>query len=78
MYNEIIKTGNRMEISRILNTLMKKRHLAETTGKKFGEKDSKLLEAIQSTLFSELAMSLNTTFEAINQKVLSLLDIKEI
>jgi CarD family transcriptional regulator len=70
-YSEIVKRGNRFEISGIVNTLMRKKHEAETVGKKLSAKDIKLLDMVQNTLFSELAMSLNTTLEAIQEKVYS-------
>lgn len=76
-YSETIKKGNRMEIAGILNTLMREKHRAEINRKKFSEKDKNLLDLIQNILFTELAMSLNTTFKAINEKVNSLLNENE-
>jgi CarD family transcriptional regulator len=76
-YSEIVKKGNRKEISQIANTLMRKKYKAELSGKKLYEQDSKLLTAIQNILFTELAMSLNTTFEEINEKIKSLIAIDE-
>lgn len=73
VYSKIIKSGDRMEISKLLNTLMRKKHEDEINGKKFSEKDNRLLSLIQNTLFAELAMSLHTTFEAINEKVSGLI-----
>ncbi|MDU7240377.1 CarD family transcriptional regulator [Clostridium sp.] len=65
VYNEIIKQWNRREIVKIANTLMRTKIDLEKNGKKFHEKDKKMLLDIQSILFSELAFSLDTTSEEI-------------
>lgn len=77
IYSEIIKKGNRKEISKVLSTLIRKKHEAEINGKKFYEQDSKLLKFIQNILFTELAMSLNTSYEDINEKVVSIMSLNE-
>jgi CarD family transcriptional regulator len=74
IYGDIVKTGNRKEISKIVNTLMRKKIELEISGKKLYESDSKLLIFIQKILFTELAVSLNTTFEAIHEKIISLIN----
>lgn len=74
VYSKIIKKGNRKEISGLLNTLMRKKNQYEASGKKISEKDNRFLVLIQNTLFTELAMSLNTTFETINEKVSDLIN----
>ncbi|WP_017755055.1 CarD family transcriptional regulator [Calidifontibacillus oryziterrae] len=72
MYNDIINSGNRKDIAKVANTLIRKKHMAESINKKFGDADQKLLTFIQNILYKELAYSLKTTFEAIEQKVESL------
>ena len=74
IYYETVKSGSRREISKILNTLMREKHKAEIKGKKLNEPDNKLLKFIQSILFAELAVSMNTTFEAIYEKAVSLIN----
>lgn len=69
VYGEIMKSGNRKEIIKVVNTLMKEKINIEKEGKKFHEKDKKLLTDIQTNLFSELAFSLNTTLDEIAKKV---------
>ncbi|MBU6135497.1 CarD family transcriptional regulator [Clostridium tertium] len=69
VYNEIIKQWNRREIVKIANTLMRTKIDLEKNGKKFHEKDKKILLDIQSILFSELAFSLDTTSEEIAKTV---------
>ncbi len=69
VYSGIVKTGNRREISRVLNTLMREKNKVELNGKKFYEQDNKLLTSIQNILFSDLAMSFGTTAEIISEKI---------
>jgi CarD family transcriptional regulator len=74
VYSNIVKTGNRKEISMIASTLMRKKRKIEVGGKKFHVQDNKLLTYIQNILFTELAFKLNTTFEAISRKVTRLVN----
>ncbi|BDH60198.1 hypothetical protein CD30_14375 [Ureibacillus massiliensis 4400831 = CIP 108448 = CCUG 49529] len=69
IYSEAIKKGDRFEIAKIVNTLMAKQKDDEANGKKLGNQDVKLLNTIQNSLFSELALSLNTTTEDIYNQV---------
>ncbi|MFL0268692.1 CarD family transcriptional regulator [Candidatus Clostridium radicumherbarum] len=73
IYYEIVKKGNRKEISKVLNALLRKKHKTEVNGKKLHEQDNKLLKFIENILFTELAMSSNTDYEAIHEKVTSLI-----
>lgn len=77
LYSEVVKQGNRKEIAKVVNTLMRKKYRAESNGRKFHKTDNDLLSYVQNILFAELAMSFNTTFEEINDKVMSLLAISE-
>lgn len=77
VYHEIVKTGNRKEICKVLNTLMRKRNESEQSGKKLNEPDTKLLKFVQNILFSELAVSLDTTFEAVYEKSISFINKNE-
>lgn len=69
IYSQIVKTGNRKEISKIVNTLMRKKIENESIGKKLYEQDNKLLAIVQNILFMELAIALDRTFEEINEKI---------
>ena len=69
IYFDIAKNGNRKEISDIINTLMRKKQEAEKDGKKLTHQDGKLLTFLQNTLFNELAIALNTSFEEIVLRV---------
>jgi len=76
-YALIAKKGDRREIAKVINTLLVKKHSIEKNEKKFPEQDRKLLVSMQGILFSELALSLNTTSEEISAKIVNLLDIDE-
>ncbi len=68
-YNEVLKQGNRLEIAKIANTLMKKKIEIEGNNKKFHEKDKKILQYIQNVLFAELTFILDATSEEIEEKI---------
>lgn len=74
---EVVKQGNRKEIAKVVNTLMRKKYKAECNGRKFHKTDNYLLTYVENILFAELAMSFNTTFEEIYEKVMSLIAISE-
>ncbi len=69
IYSEAIKKGDRFEIAKIVNTLMFKQHQDDLIGKKYGSQDMKLLTTIQNILFSELAISLETSSDDIYNRV---------
>lgn len=77
IYYEIVNAGNRKEISKIVNTLMRKKHEIEMSGKKFHESDRKLLTFVSDILFAELAISLDTTFEEIFDRVTNLISLEK-
>lgn len=68
-FRHIIDTGSREKVAQIANTLMRRKHEAEQNGKQLGQADSRTLTSIQKILFSELAISLNTTEDAIEERV---------
>ncbi|ETA81496.1 CarD family transcriptional regulator [Youngiibacter fragilis] len=73
IYSETVRTGNRKDIAAIVNTLMRRKYSAEQAGRKFSDKDRKLLNVVQGILFTELAISLSTTFDVVNERVTALL-----
>ena len=73
-YNGIVKTGNRKRIATIANTLMRKNCELSMNKKRLYDQDSRLLNTIQSTLFKELATSLNTSFEEIFEQINSMIN----
>ncbi|WP_291570290.1 CarD family transcriptional regulator [Clostridium sp. UBA4548] len=75
IYSEIVKSGNRKEISKVVNTLIRKKLKTEAKGKKLYEQDRRLLDFVQHILFAELAVSLNTTHEEVYEKVMSIMAV---
>jgi CarD family transcriptional regulator len=76
IYHEIINTGSRQEISKVVNTLMRRKHEAESNGKKLGQADLRTLSSVQKILFAELAISLETSFESIAGRVSDVMKLK--
>ncbi|RFB17208.1 CarD family transcriptional regulator [Bacillus sp. HNG] len=68
-YSEIVSSGDRKEISSVLNTLMSKKYEFEIIDKKLSEHDRRLLLHIQKILFKELAITLDTTVKAIEKDI---------
>jgi CarD family transcriptional regulator len=69
IYSEILNTGVRTEIAKVINTLMRKKIDVELHDKKINEQDRKLLINAQNILFKELAISQNTSYEEINEMI---------
>ena len=68
-YFDRINTGDRKEIAGIVNTLMRKKVELELHERKLYEQDRKLLNSAKNILFKELAISLDTSFEEIDEWV---------
>ncbi|WP_373895434.1 CarD family transcriptional regulator [Virgibacillus natechei] len=76
-YNKVVNTGDRKEISKVVNTLMKTSLEAIRNQQKMNTQDRDLLTNTQNIMFMELAMSLDTSFDDINQKVNSMISLQE-
>lgn len=68
-FADAVKSGDRVAIAKVANTIMRKRIEVEAAGKKIYENDKQQLINIQNTLFKELALALETSTEAIHKKV---------
>ncbi|MFZ0444943.1 MAG: CarD family transcriptional regulator [Bacillus sp. (in: firmicutes)] len=68
-YNNIVKTGDRREIAKIANSLMRKNLEYSLDKKRMYDQDRRLLSTIQDLLFKELANSLDRSFEDISAQV---------
>ena len=68
-YNNVVKTGDRREIAKIANSLMRKNLEYSLDKKRMYDQDRRLLSTIQDLLFKELANSLDTSFEDISAQV---------
>jgi CarD family transcriptional regulator len=69
VYNETVRKGHRMDIAKVANTLIRKKHELEMAGRKFHENDIKLLTSIQNILYEELAQALHTTYQSIMEQI---------
>lgn len=71
VYSEILNTGERKEIAKVINTLMRKKIDLELHDKKINEHDRKLLMNAQNIFFKELALSFHTSYEEINEMIIN-------
>jgi CarD family transcriptional regulator len=68
-YKKVIKDGDRSEIAKLANTLMRQDIECRMNNRKLYEQDRRLLDTIQNILFKELAASLDTSFGKIYEQV---------
>lgn len=68
-YSELINSGDRLQIAKVVNTLMRKKFDAQLEKTTLYERDYKLLNNTQIILFKELARALDTSFEEINKRI---------
>ncbi|WP_059171685.1 CarD family transcriptional regulator [Bacillus sp. FJAT-27445] len=71
-YQSMVNGGNRKEIAKIVNTLIRKNFELKRKNKKLYEQDRKMLTNIQNILFKELSMSLNISAEKIDKDITSM------
>lgn len=60
-YNKIVQDGERKEIARVINTLMRKKIELEANDKRLHQKDDRLLQQVQDILWKELSLALDKT-----------------
>ena len=68
-FNAIVQGENRKEIAELMNTLMRRKIELEKEGKKLAMQETKLLQQVSNIVFNELAYSLSTTTENIEEKI---------
>ncbi|SFE59240.1 CarD family transcriptional regulator [Alteribacillus iranensis] len=76
-YSNIVDSANRLEIAKVVNTLMRNELELKRADKKVHDRDHRLLYSIQKILFKEMAISLGTTMEDINNRVLDIIKTSE-
>lgn len=74
-YNEAINTGDKEKVASVLNTLLRKKHQIELEEKKFYAQDQKLLDSIETILYKEMAIALDTSSGSIQKMVYRYLKI---
>jgi len=77
MYADIVKTGDRYEVAKVINTLLRKKHDVEQSGKKLGESEKQLLLSTKTILFRELSISLETPLEVIIDEIHTMMEIED-
>ncbi len=74
-YMELVNTGDRDEIAKIANILMRKSVEYKKNNKRLYDQDRSLLQMIQNILFKEMALSLETTVETIEERVNHMIEL---
>lgn len=70
-YNEILKSGDRREIMKMLRSLHNHRMKIKDTGRKFHVADEKIMRAAESVLHEEFAYVLDIKKENVTQFIVS-------
>lgn len=71
VYTKVLKSGDRMEIAKVANALIRNKIRVEAMGKKFHEKDRRILASIEGVLFEELAFALEISIKEVDKKIMS-------
>ncbi|RHW33938.1 CarD family transcriptional regulator [Neobacillus notoginsengisoli] len=70
-YENLINGADRQEVADIVNTLIRKKIELKRDDKQLYKQDRKLLDYAKSVLFKELAISLDTSVEKINKRIVN-------
>lgn len=68
-YTKIINSGDRLQIAKVANTLLRRKQKAEADGKKLHKNDNEMLKTIQSILYKEMAIALDISYEDVKKKI---------
>lgn len=63
VYKELISTGNREDLIKIIKTAYTRNEHRKENGKKVGEKDLSFLDTAEKILYGEMSIALNKTFD---------------
>lgn len=77
-YTKLVGSGDRKEIAVIVNALMRKEIEAEQNNKKLNKRDQDFLDVARDALFMELSISLDTSLEQLNDKVVGMVQTENI
>ena len=77
VYSDIVNSGNREEISKILSTLKQKNQEAIEDKVKFVDQDKALLTSLQNILISELAYALDVSTDSIFETIDKYINIQK-
>ena len=62
-YKKLLNTGNREDLVRIIKTTYIRNEKRKESGKKVGEKDSRYFNLAEKSLYSEISIILNITYD---------------
>lgn len=69
LFNKIVQQGNRKEIAKVINTLMKKKRELKAQEKNLHKRDEELLGRVQNILYKELSIALDVSLEEIEKRI---------
>lgn len=72
-FAKIIKSGDRNEIAKLVNTLMRKRIELVEENKKLNQQDSKLLKKTKTIFLEELSLATDLSVNKINNRIKKLI-----
>jgi len=70
IYNEMVSSGNRKDMVKVIKSLMLKKIELEENNAKLAAQDRKLLEQTANVLFKELAIALEMDYDEVVENVL--------
>ena len=68
-FNKIVQQGNRKDIAKVINALMKKKIELKAIDKKLHKKDEDLLRQVQNILYKELSIALDIPKEEVEKRI---------
>lgn len=68
-FQKIVQNGDRKEIAKVINTLMRKKIELAANEKKLHQKDEKLLQQVQNILWKELSIALGISVKEIDKMI---------
>lgn len=69
LFNKIVQQGNRKEIAKVINTLLKKKRELKAQEKNLHKRDEELLRRVQNILYKELSIALDVSLEEIEKRI---------
>lgn len=73
-YKALLKTEDKSDLVRIIKTTYLRNHKRLLSGKNIGEKDEMYFEKAEKLLYSELAASLNLTYDETKQHIMDVVN----
>lgn len=69
LFNKIVQQGNRKEIAKVINTLLKKKRELKAQEKNLHKRDEELLRRVQNILYKELSIALDVSLAEIEKRI---------